>query len=38
MIEWAIALYEARGDWFKWPLDTVLKPLLGIALVFRPAS
>ncbi len=32
-IEWAIALYESRGDWFKWPLDTVVKPLAGIVAV-----
>ena len=29
-IEWGIALYESRGDWFKWPLETVVKPLAGI--------
>jgi hypothetical protein len=33
LIEWAIALYESRSDWFKWPLDTVVKPLIGIALI-----
>jgi hypothetical protein len=32
-IEWAYALYEARGDFFKWPVDTVVKPLIGIALI-----
>ena len=29
LIEWGVALYESRGDWFKWPLDTVVKPLIG---------
>ncbi len=33
LIEWGVALYESRGDWFKWPLDTVVKPLAGIALM-----
>ncbi len=33
VIEWAIALYEARGDWFKWPVDNALKPLVGLALI-----
>jgi hypothetical protein len=33
LIEWGIALYESRGDWFKWPVDTALKPLAGLALV-----
>jgi hypothetical protein len=33
VIEWAISLYEARNDWLKWPLDTVVKPLAGIALI-----
>ena len=33
VIEWGVALYESRGDWFKWPLDTVLKPVIGVALV-----
>jgi len=33
LIEWGVALYESRGDWFKWPLDTVIKPLVGLALV-----
>jgi hypothetical protein len=33
VIEWAIALYEARGDFFKWPLDTIVKPLAGLALI-----
>ena len=33
LIEWGIALYESRGDWFKWPLDTVIKPLIGLALI-----
>ena len=33
LIEWGIALYESRGDWFKWPIDSVLKPLVGLALV-----
>jgi hypothetical protein len=33
LIEWAIALYELRGDWFKWPVDTVVKPLIGLALM-----
>jgi hypothetical protein len=33
LIEWGIALYESRGDWFKWPLDTAIKPLAGLALV-----
>ncbi len=33
VIEWGIALYEQRGDWFKWPLDTVVKPIVGIALI-----
>ena len=33
LIEWGIALYESRGDWFKWPLDTVVKPLAGLALI-----
>ncbi|HEY5349021.1 MAG TPA: glycosyltransferase family 39 protein [Candidatus Lustribacter sp.] len=33
LIEWGIALYEARRDWFKWPLDSVIKPLIGILLM-----
>jgi hypothetical protein len=33
VIEWGVALYEARSDWFKWPLDTVFKPLAGLALM-----
>jgi len=33
LIEWGVALYESRGDWFKWPLDTAIKPLAGLALV-----
>lgn len=33
LIEWGIALYESRGDWFKWPLDTAVKPLAGLALI-----
>jgi hypothetical protein len=33
LIEWAYALYEARSEFFKWPVDTVLKPLIGIALI-----
>jgi hypothetical protein len=33
LIEWGIALYESRGDWFKWPVDTVIKPAIGAALV-----
>jgi hypothetical protein len=33
LIEWGIALYESRGEWFKWPVDTVVKPLIGIALM-----
>jgi hypothetical protein len=32
-IEWGIALYESRGDWFKWPLDTAVKPLAGIVAI-----
>jgi hypothetical protein len=33
LIEWGVALYESRGDWFKWPLDTAIKPLAGLALI-----
>ncbi len=33
LIEWVVALYEARGDWYKWPVDTVLKPLAGIIMM-----
>jgi hypothetical protein len=32
-IEWGIALYESRGDWFRWPLDSVVKPLAGIVAI-----
>ena len=32
-IEWVIALNEARGDWFKWPLDTIVRPVLGMSIV-----
>jgi hypothetical protein len=32
-IEWGIALYESRGDWFRWPLDTAVKPLAGILAI-----
>jgi hypothetical protein len=32
-IEWGIALYESRGDWFRWPLDTAVKPLGGIVAI-----
>jgi hypothetical protein len=32
-IEWMFALYEARGDWFKWPVDTLLRPLVGICII-----
>jgi hypothetical protein len=33
LIEWAYALYETRTEWFKWPVDTVIKPLVGICLI-----
>jgi len=33
VIEWAIALYETRSDWFKWPVDTVLRPLVGLCVI-----
>jgi hypothetical protein len=33
LIEWMLALYEARGDWFKWPVDTILRPLIGICVI-----
>jgi hypothetical protein len=32
-IEWGIALYESRGDWFRWPLDSAIKPLAGIVAI-----
>jgi hypothetical protein len=32
-IEWMVALSESRGDWFKWPLDTIVRPLLGICTI-----
>jgi hypothetical protein len=32
-IEWAYVLYETRREYFKWPLDTILKPLAGLALI-----
>ncbi len=31
-IEWMVALYESRGDWFKWPLDTIVRPILGLCI------
>ena len=33
LIEWSITLYEMRRDWFKWPVDTVLRPVVGICLI-----
>jgi hypothetical protein len=33
LIEWVMALYEARGDWFKWPIDTLVRPLIGICII-----
>ena len=33
LIEAAQALRVQRTDWWKWPIDTVLKPLAGLALV-----
>jgi hypothetical protein len=32
-IEWIVALYEARSDWFKWPLDTIVRPLVGLGII-----
>ena len=33
LIEAALALRAQRLDWWKWPGDTIVKPLLGMALV-----
>jgi hypothetical protein len=33
VIEWMVALYEARGDWYKWPVDTILRPLVGVCVI-----
>ncbi len=33
LIEWIIALYESRGDWFKWPLDTIVRPIVGLIII-----
>ena len=33
LIEWAIALYESRRDVFKWPLDSLVRPLLGVCII-----
>ncbi len=32
-IEWMIALYETRRDIFRWPIDTLLRPLVGICTI-----
>jgi hypothetical protein len=33
LIEAVLALRVQRLDWWKWPIDTVLKPLIGLCLV-----
>jgi hypothetical protein len=33
LIEALLALRAQRNDWWKWPVDTVLKPLVGMCLV-----
>jgi hypothetical protein len=33
LIEAALALRAQRLDWWKWPVDTVLKPLVGLGLI-----
>jgi Gpi18-like mannosyltransferase len=33
LIEWVIALSEARSEWWKWPLDTIVKPLAGLIAI-----
>jgi hypothetical protein len=33
LIEAALALRAQRLDWWKWPADTILKPLVGLCLV-----
>jgi len=33
LIEWAVALYETRSEWFKWPVDTFVRPLAGLCIV-----
>lgn len=32
-IEAALALWAQRGDWRKWPVDTLVKPLVGLAAI-----
>jgi hypothetical protein len=33
LIEWSLALYETRTEWFKWPVDTLLRPLVGLCII-----
>jgi hypothetical protein len=33
LIEAVLALHAQRTDWWKWPVDTVVKPLVGLAAV-----
>lgn len=33
LIEWMLALSEQRSDWWKWPLDTLVRPLAGIIAI-----
>jgi hypothetical protein len=33
LIEFFAALRAQRSDWWKWPIDTIVKPLVGLAIV-----
>ena len=33
LIEWLAALAEQKNDWWKWPLDTIARPIAGIAAI-----